>query len=83
MTEGRIGQRRIFMGLAVTSGAQQEVIPFVDRGLSVEYELARSVRVVAKTARRKVGVLKTDAKLCGGFFCNMDIFAKLESRAFL
>ncbi|HUU42831.1 MAG TPA: Gldg family protein, partial [Planctomycetota bacterium] len=67
MTEGRIGQRKIFMGVAVTSGAGQDVIPFLDRGLSVEYELARSVRVVSGASRRKIGVLKTDAQLFGGF----------------
>ena len=57
----------IFLGVAFSSGLDEIVVPFFDRGLPVEYELARSIRVVSKTARKKLGVLQTDAKLLGGF----------------
>ncbi len=57
----------IFLGLAFTCGSEEFVIPFFDRGLPVEYELMRSVRVVSRAQRKKVGVLRTKVRLFGGF----------------
>ena len=56
----------ITLGVAFTSGLEEVVVPFFDRGLPVEYEVARSVRVASGTARKRVGVLSTDAKLMPG-----------------
>ncbi len=57
----------VFLGMAFTCGAEEQVIPFLDRGLPTEYEIIRSVRVVARTDRKKIGVMNTEAKLFGGF----------------
>jgi ABC-2 type transport system permease protein len=65
--EGKQSTAEILMGVAFSSGLEEVVIPFFDRGLPVEYELTRSIRVVSRSARKKVGILSTDAKLMGGF----------------
>jgi ABC-2 type transport system permease protein len=57
----------IFLGLVFSSGGEEFVIPQFDRGLPVEYELTRSIRVVSRAKRKKVGVLQTGASLFGGF----------------
>jgi len=67
VTAGRQGSQEIFLGLAVTCGPRQEVIAFLDPGLSAEYELIRSVRSVANADRRRIGVLRTDVEMFGGF----------------
>lgn len=56
----------IYISVAMACGPNEDVIHF-DLGLSIEYELTRSVRVVADTERKVIGVLSTDAKLNGGF----------------
>ena len=67
LSNAQAGFADVFLGFAFTCGAEEQVIPFLDRGLSVEYELARSMRVVANTERKKIGVVTTEAKLFGGF----------------
>ncbi len=67
----------IFLGLVFSCGADEFVIPFFDVGLPVEYEVMRSVRVVADADRKKVGVLRTGINLFGGF----DFQARQQSRS--
>ncbi|MEI8213428.1 MAG: Gldg family protein [Planctomycetota bacterium] len=63
---GTISDQSILLGAAFRSGLQKVVIPFFEPGIPVEYELARSLTTVAKPTRKKLGVLKTDAKMMGG-----------------
>lgn len=57
---------QIFLGLAVTAGATEQVLPFLERGRSPEYELVRAIRMAARTGRRRVGIVDTDARVFGG-----------------
>ena len=66
----RAGFSDVFLGLAFTCGPEQQVIPFFDRGLPAEYEIARSIRVVANTKKKKVGVVTTQLRLFGGLDFN-------------
>jgi ABC-2 type transport system permease protein len=74
--EGRRASENVYLGVSFASGGEEVVIPFFHRGLSVEYELTRSVGtaggVIAGARRKRVGVVATDVKLFGGFdFENM------------
>lgn len=73
--ESARSDNEIFLGLVFTSGSEEFVIPFLDRGLPVEYELRRSIRVVSRVKRRKIGVLNTEAKLFGG----LDFQSKVQA----
>jgi ABC-2 type transport system permease protein len=66
-SEESSGINEVFLGLVFTSGPEEFVIPFFDRGLPAEYELVRSIRVVSRAKRRKVGILNTPVQLFGGF----------------
>jgi ABC-2 type transport system permease protein len=66
----------IFLGLAFSRGAEEFVIPFFDRGLPAEYELVRSLRVVSRAKRKKVGILNGPVQLFGG----LDFQSKRQSQ---
>ncbi|MEX0677162.1 MAG: Gldg family protein [Pirellulales bacterium] len=70
---GTYTRDEIFLGLAFTCGLDKVVIPFLDRGIPVEYEVVRSIATVSQLERKKLGVLSTDAQLFPAF--NMQTFS--------
>jgi len=62
----RASFEEVFLGVAFTCGAEEQVIPFFERGYSAEYEVTRSLRVVARTERKEIGVVNTAINLFGG-----------------
>ena len=64
---GRVQQLQLFLGLALVSGPHEEVIPFLDRGLSPEYEIVRALRSVTQEKKKVLGVMRTDATIMGNF----------------
>jgi ABC-2 type transport system permease protein len=64
---GKVDTMPVFLGVAFTSGPREEVVPFFDRGLSVEYEIVRALEVVTQPKKKVVGILRDDTKLMGDF----------------
>lgn len=65
--EGVVENRDVLMGVAITSGVEKVVAPFLGAGVPIEYELARGIATVSKERRKRLGVLRTSAELTGGF----------------
>jgi len=76
-SRGRRDQASIFLGVAFRSGLNTLVLPFIDRGLSVEYELVRALASVTDPRKKRIGILKTDAPLFGQF--DMQTFRSMPS----
>jgi ABC-2 type transport system permease protein len=73
---GRFTRDDVYLGVVVSGSADdQVVVPFIDVGTPIEYELTRSIRTVTQAARKTLGVLRTDAQLTGGF--DMQAFRQL------
>jgi len=76
MVGGKYTRDDVYLGFVVRGSVDDEVIvPFLDKGTPVEYELTRAVRTVSAGSRKKVGILRTDAQLVGGF--DMQAFRSL------
>lgn len=67
LNRGTLTEDHLFLGVAFTCGLEKVILPFIDRGIPVEYELVRSISTVTEQKRKRVGVLKTDAKMYGSF----------------
>jgi len=70
--DGRFSVEEVFLGVVASSGFDQVVIPYFEKGTPVEFELTRAIGTVAKNKRLTVGILTTDAKVFGGM--NMQTF---------
>ena len=57
---------QVYLAAAFTCGAEEQVVGFFDVGLPAEYEIMRSIRVVARAERKRIGVVATMASLFGG-----------------
>ena len=66
-SRGRLREDSIFMTVIFRCGSKKVVIPFLNRGLSVEYELVSSLLNVDSTPKKRIGVLETDAGVLGRF----------------
>ena len=64
---GVLADRPILLGAAFRSGLEKVVVPFFELGVPVEYQLIQAMNTVSRPARKKLGVLRTDAQLTGGF----------------
>jgi len=64
---GQVQEMQVFLGVAFVSGPNEAVVPFLDRGLSPEYEIVRALRTVTREQKKVVGVLRTDATIMGNF----------------
>jgi ABC-2 type transport system permease protein len=66
-SQGVFRRDNIYMAVAFTSGLEKVVLPFIDRGVPVEYELVRSLCTVTEQKRKRVGVVESDAPVFGRF----------------
>lgn len=66
-SRGVVEYEDIYMGVAFTCGLEKVILPFIDRGIPIEYELVRSISTVIQQKRKKIGVVRTDAPLYGRF----------------
>ena len=67
MKRGVPQPERVYLAVTMSSGLNTVRLPFIDRGQSVEYELVRAVCNVTAQEKKRIGILKTDAKVMGDF----------------
>ena len=64
-SRGQLREDSIFMTIIFRCGSRTIVIPFLNRGLSVEYELVSTLRNVSAPPKKRIGVLNTEAGVLG------------------
>ena len=71
----------IFLGVVFRRGVNKVTIPFLDKGLPAEYELVRSISVVARDTsipKPKIGVVTTEVPMLTGGQGNQRLITELE-----
>lgn len=76
--KGSAQQKNIIIGAAFRSGLEKVTVPIFEYGIPVEYELVRSINTVASGARKRLGVVETDARLFGGQVMRGMSFQRVE-----
>ncbi|MGL6194979.1 MAG: Gldg family protein, partial [Thermoguttaceae bacterium] len=66
-TQGNRSNTRIFLGVVFRCGLRTLTLPFIDRGLSPEYELVHALCSVTDPQKKRIGIVKTDVPLFGFF----------------
>ncbi|QDV62979.1 Gldg family protein [Crateriforma conspicua] len=64
--KGAFQQKQFILGAAFKSGLQKVTVPIFEYGIPTEYELVRSINTVASGAKKRLGLVTTDARLMGG-----------------
>ncbi len=67
VSQGNRNRANIYLGVTFRCGLQSQTLPFIDRGLSPEYELVHALCTVTDPQKKRIGILKTDAPLFGQF----------------
>ena len=78
-SRGALREEEIVLGVAFSCGRERIVIPFLPYGMSVEYELMRSINTVSQSERKTVGVIRTDALVMGAAVTTRDAQRQLQT----
>jgi len=65
-SRGAVKEEEVILGMAFSSGLQRLVVPFMQYGIPVEYELMRSINTVSQSSKKNIGIVQTDALPLGG-----------------
>lgn len=64
-SRGKRDLKSVFLGLSFRCGLRSLTLPFIDRGLSAEYEIVHALSNITSPQKKRIGVLKTDAPIFG------------------
>jgi ABC-2 type transport system permease protein len=71
-SRGAVREEDIILGVALSSGKERIILPFLPYGTPVEYELMRSINTIARGTRKTIGVVRSDAFIEGGMLMERD-----------